>query len=56
MGAKKTGGTAGRNKAKNIAMASRMKQEGIDRRTCRCPICHKMVGIAALPLHIAKCS
>ncbi len=36
---------AGRQKAKNSEMASRMKLLGIRRKTGVCPICHREVSI-----------
>lgn len=33
------------NKAKNQAMAERMKRLGIRRTTARCPICYRIVSI-----------
>jgi hypothetical protein len=32
-------------KAKNQAMAERMKRLGIRRRTARCPVCYRIVAI-----------
>ncbi len=45
MSAHKTGGTAGRNKAKNQAMASQMAKDGVKRTTMSHPITHQLVGI-----------
>lgn len=33
------------NKAKNQAMAERMKRLGIRRLTGRCPVCYRIVGL-----------
>lgn len=56
-GAKRSGGTGSRLKTKNQAMAARMKAENEVRSTCRCPVCHALVGINSLPTHLAtgKC-
>lgn len=56
MSAKKTGGGAGRQRAKNQAMAASMAAQGIKRTSCRCPICHKLVGLGVLPTHIMTCN
>lgn len=44
-------------KNKNVAMASRMKQEGIQRRNATCVICSKPVGTQphAILAHMQKC-
>lgn len=55
MAAKKTGGGAGRTRAKNQAMAARMKEEGVERSTLRCAICGGLVGINRYPIHLASC-
>lgn len=55
MSAKKTGGTAGRRRAKDSAMAAAMKAEGVTRSTCRCPTCHALVSLNSLYAHIGKC-
>jgi hypothetical protein len=39
-----SGGTAGRNRTKNAAMAARMKALGIIRKTQRCPNCYRIVS------------
>jgi ribosomal protein L37AE/L43A len=55
MSAKKTGGTAGRLRAKNSAMAAAMKAEGIQRHTAKCPVCHRAVAISSMYAHIVTC-
>lgn len=55
MAAKKTGGTVGRVKAKNQAMAAAMKAAGVERRTGNCPLCHKEVSLHKLYSHILTC-
>jgi hypothetical protein len=55
MSAKKTGGTAGRQRAKDAAMAAMLKAQGVERHTARCPLCHNLVAIRNLPHHIATC-
>lgn len=55
MSAKKTGGTVGRLKAKNQAMAAMMKAQGIERHTANCPLCHKQVSLRNLYGHIGTC-
>lgn len=49
MSAKKTGGTAGRNRQKNSAMAAQMAKDGVTRTTYRDPITNKMVPIGTVP-------
>lgn len=55
MSAKKTGGSGARNKAKNQAMAHAMKDQGVTRSICRCPICHGIVGVSIIYAHILNC-
>lgn len=55
MAAKKSGGTGARNKAKNQAMAAEMKAKKVDRHVCRCPICHHLIGLNNLYIHLGKC-
>lgn len=55
MSAKKSGGHGASTKAANQAMAARMKAEGVERRTCRCPICHHLVSINGLFSHLTGC-
>lgn len=55
MSAKKTGGTAGRLKAKNQAQAAAMKAQGIVRKVTRCPICHNLIAILNYQAHTATC-
>ena len=55
MAAKKTGGTAGRLRAKNAAMAAEMKRNNVERRICRCPVCNKLVSVAGVAQHITSC-
>lgn len=40
------------NRNKNVAMAARMKSEGIVRKVARCPICNKVVGLSGIYTHI----
>jgi hypothetical protein len=49
MGAKKTGGSAGRLRNKNQEMAARMAKEGVKRTTYRDPITNKLVPIGRVP-------
>ena len=49
------GGSSTRLRNKNMAMASRMKREGIVRTVARCPVCNGMVGINRLYTHIVTC-
>lgn len=42
-------------KAKDSAMAARMKQEGIERRHANCPICHRLASLNGLQNHILTC-
>ncbi len=55
MAAKKSGGTAGRVRAKNQATAAALKAAGIERWVGNCPVCHKTVSLAAIYWHIGKC-
>lgn len=55
MGAKRTGGTGARLKAKNQAMAAAMKAQGVERTTCLCPLCHGKVALSRLYTHILNC-
>lgn len=54
MAAHTSKGTGSRMKAKNAEMAARMKAEGIQRNTMKCPICHKLVGIGSLWAHLGR--
>ena len=56
MAAKKSGGTAGRLRAKNQAIAAQMKTDGVKRNVCRCPVCHKVVGVDHLYSHLTVCN
>ena len=56
MSARKSGGTGARTKAKNQAMAAAMKAAHVERHTCRCPICHTLVGLQSLYGHVGKCN
>lgn len=50
-------GTAGRNRAKNQAMAARMKDLGIERTTGRCALCYRIITIDSIKsryVHICK--
>jgi len=57
MGARRSGGTSARLKAANQARAAYMKAHNITRNTARCPVCHALIGIAAVYNHLAtgKC-
>lgn len=55
MGAKRSGGHKTATKNANVAMAARMKAEGVTRRTCRCPICHHLIGLSGLFSHLGGC-
>lgn len=52
-GARKTGGGAGRIRAKNQEMAAYMAAKGIKRTLGRCPICNGLVAVDRLYAHIA---
>lgn len=41
--------------AKDKQMAARMKQEGITRKTCRCPMCHGLINIKSYASHLGVC-
>ena len=41
-------------KAKNSAMAARMKAEGVTRNIMRCPMCSQEIGISSLPFHMGR--
>ncbi len=49
MAAKKTGGTAGRRRAKDSAAAAQMAKDGVKRTTYRDPITNKIVPIGRYP-------
>lgn len=49
MGAKKSGGTASRQKAKNAKMAADMARAGVQRTTYRDPITNRIVPIGRAP-------
>ena len=49
MGAKKTGGTAGRRRAKDSAAAAQLAKDGVKRHTYRDPITYKIIPIGAYP-------
>lgn len=55
MAARKNGGTAARQRERNSSMAAAMKAQGVKRSTARCPLCHKLIGIATLYSHLGKC-
>jgi hypothetical protein len=55
MSAKKTGGTAGRMRAKNSAMAAALKAAGIERHTGKCPVCNRIVSLGSIYNHIVTC-
>ena len=55
MAAKRSGGTAGRQRTKNQAMAAAMAAQGVKRSTAKCPMCHALVAIGSLYGHIGKC-
>jgi len=55
MSAKKSGGTAGRQRAKDAAMAAAMKAQGIERNIGKCPICNKAISLGSLYNHIISC-
>lgn len=42
-------------KAKDSAMAARMKLLGIERRHANCPICHRLSSLSGLQTHIVTC-
>ena len=47
----------GRNSEKDKAMASRLKAEGVTRKTGACPSCHRPIPLGgnALILHLRNC-
>lgn len=55
MAAKRSGGGAANQRAKNQAMAQYMKAKGVTRNTCRCPICHHLVSLNSLFSHLSGC-
>lgn len=55
MSAKKTGGTAGRQRSKNSAMAADLAARGVKRTSCRCPVCHTVVGLERIYAHLMAC-
>lgn len=52
---KSGGGVGGRRRQKDQEMASRMKADGIERRSGVCPICYKSIPLGAgATEHIAQ--
>lgn len=49
MGAKKSGGTAGRRRARDSAAAAQLAKDGVKRTTYRDPITNKIVSIGTYP-------
>ena len=43
-------------RTKDIAMAARLKSEGVVRKVARCPICNKVVNVKGFYSHIVTCS
>ena len=43
-------------RAKDQEMAARMKREGTERRTMRCPMCHNVVPRKRFDSHLGKCT
>ena len=41
--------------AANKSMAAYLKEKGVRRTTCNCPICHHRVGLSSLEDHIRNC-
>jgi hypothetical protein len=39
----------------NKEMAKHLKERGVTRTTCNCPICHRRVGLSGLENHIRTC-
>jgi hypothetical protein len=46
------GNALGARRAKDQAMARRMKEEGIERTTMRCPTCYGITQIVSFPGHV----
>lgn len=46
---------ANNRSVKDKEMASMLKKLGITRTSSNCPICHHLIGLNALPLHVYKC-
>ncbi len=42
-------------RAKDQMMAARMKSEGVRRATGRCPICHSLIALNNMYMHICTC-
>lgn len=55
MGARKSGSTSANLRAKNAAMGVRMKAEGVERHTTKCPCCHNTVSLNGVYQHIIAC-
>ena len=55
MAAKKSGGTAGRQRAKDSAMAAALKAVGDERTVGKCPICNRTIAVHSLYNHIVSC-
>lgn len=49
----KASGGAGMKRAKDGAMAKRMKEEGVTRNVARCPVCHFLISLHHMYNHVA---
>jgi hypothetical protein len=45
----------GEKRRKDSTMAARMKEKGVTRTICACPICHRNVSLTNLYNHLGKC-
>jgi hypothetical protein len=41
---------------KDSANAHRMKLEGVERKSCNCPMCHRRVMLTGLYSHLFRCN
>ena len=46
---------ASKRSLKDAAMAAQLKKEGVERTVAACPICHRVVSLTRLPVHVLTC-
>lgn len=54
-GATQSGGTAGRRRNKDAAMAAELKARGVQRTSMACPMCHHIISISGQQGHLVAC-
>ena len=53
-GARAGRGTGANKRAKDAAMAAYMKIHKIERHSANCPMCHKLVSLKSMDMHIIR--